>query len=702
MTTMDSDSESQDSDDGRRFRFEATRKDNVHMDAKLGKLPRSRSGSGQGLCHNNTTYEDKKDKSKYDCNRGEHRLSKERDVNDKDLKYSTKYTKNLRREDGKDQRNERDISSDSKSAPLSSKHKTRDTKRHKNRDRTEHRSNRSQDRCRSRNENDRSQNEKHRNRSREKYKHHACDRSREKSYQSYKMKSSEHDKLRGETERYTAHKKTSTKDDEEHRQLQEYPSSKNIEQRHSGNELLRIKRDISAESQEHKELNLSEFDILSETDENMSDSSEHTKNKSSLSRQCNMKTKKRNLNNEYESTSKKQVTEIVPMDGSPKVNAGKNDEFYGSSNNNSGTISDSTLGTASPILTESRKDTADLNSKEENFNSTEQISFNLNNYGSVKTTDVAVFSSHMYAGKTKTYGPALPPQFVNDSFDNTELNKDIPKNDAEDTSDKIKKETLNSINPDRITQNDFALDSDIIFGPALPPHLLKQKSNDETNTKVIGPAVPHIIESFNNNEVDQTESEGEHGIGPLPANHPSLGSNSVYRQLEQRAQQFKTERTDEDYSAVNKREEWMTELPPNQISNLGLTSRKFRVRAGPDMRDRSCWTDTPAKKAERQKRQEEEKLYVAKASITELSKQSDESECWEGKKREKSLLEIHRDKLRKKKRKEEKKAKSSGEIIRRPFDRDVDLQVNRFDQARKNAVLSKAQRFDERFSRGKL
>lgn len=46
----------------------------------------------------------------------------------------------------------------------------------------------------------------------------------------------------------------------------------------------------------------------------------------------------------------------------------------------------------------------------------------------------------------------------------------------------------------------------------------------------------------------------------------------------------------------------MTELPPNQINNLGLTSRKFRMRAGPDMSDRSCWTDTPAKKAEKRKR----------------------------------------------------------------------------------------------------
>lgn len=51
----------------------------------------------------------------------------------------------------------------------------------------------------------------------------------------------------------------------------------------------------------------------------------------------------------------------------------------------------------------------------------------------------------------------------------------------------------------------------------------------------------------------------------------------------------------------NKREEWMTELPPAQAVNLGLGPRKFRLRDGPDMSDRSCWTDTPALRAQRQK-----------------------------------------------------------------------------------------------------
>jgi len=44
----------------------------------------------------------------------------------------------------------------------------------------------------------------------------------------------------------------------------------------------------------------------------------------------------------------------------------------------------------------------------------------------------------------------------------------------------------------------------------------------------------------------------------------------------------------------------MTELPPAQAANLGLGPRKFRLRDGPDMSDRSCWTDTPTQKAQKQ------------------------------------------------------------------------------------------------------
>lgn len=41
----------------------------------------------------------------------------------------------------------------------------------------------------------------------------------------------------------------------------------------------------------------------------------------------------------------------------------------------------------------------------------------------------------------------------------------------------------------------------------------------------------------------------------------------------------------------------MTQLPPAQTASLGLGPRTFKQRPGPDMSDRSGWTDTPEDKA---------------------------------------------------------------------------------------------------------
>lgn len=52
--------------------------------------------------------------------------------------------------------------------------------------------------------------------------------------------------------------------------------------------------------------------------------------------------------------------------------------------------------------------------------------------------------------------------------------------------------------------------------------------------------------------------------------------------------------------------------------------------------------------------------------------------------------------------KEEKEVKVTGQTVRRPFDRDLDLQVNKFDQAQKSAIINKARCLDDRFSHGKI
>ena len=59
-----------------------------------------------------------------------------------------------------------------------------------------------------------------------------------------------------------------------------------------------------------------------------------------------------------------------------------------------------------------------------------------------------------------------------------------------------------------------------------------------------------------------------------------------------------------------------------------------------------------------------------------------------------SLMESHQKKLKQKEKKDNKPKE------RRPFDREADLQVNVFDDARKKAMIKKAANIDNRFSSG--
>lgn len=56
------------------------------------------------------------------------------------------------------------------------------------------------------------------------------------------------------------------------------------------------------------------------------------------------------------------------------------------------------------------------------------------------------------------------------------------------------------------------------------------------------------------------------------------------------------------------RETWMTELPP-ELQHIGLGARTFKKRTGPENKDRSIWTDTPADR-ERKAKVINEKIFI--------------------------------------------------------------------------------------------
>uniref|UniRef100_A0A3B4EG58 GPALPP motifs-containing protein 1 n=1 Tax=Pygocentrus nattereri TaxID=42514 RepID=A0A3B4EG58_PYGNA len=138
-----------------------------------------------------------------------------------------------------------------------------------------------------------------------------------------------------------------------------------------------------------------------------------------------------------------------------------------------------------------------------------------------------------------------------------------------------------------------------------------------------------------------------------------------------------------------KRESWMTELPP-ELQHIGLGARTFKKRSGPEDKDRSIWTDTPVD------RERKARVSYSSAEINKFFNWVQQFTVSNESKRGESLLSMHTKKM-----KRQAEEDSEQPVERRPFDRDTDLQVNRFDEAQKKALLKKSQELNTRFSHSK-
>ncbi|XP_011496987.1 PREDICTED: GPALPP motifs-containing protein 1 [Ceratosolen solmsi marchali] len=239
------------------------------------------------------------------------------------------------------------------------------------------------------------------------------------------------------------------------------------------------------------------------------------------------------------------------------------------------------------------------------------------------------------------------------------------------------------------------------FGPVLPPHMEKHR--------VIESVLLENIISSDNKVIDtplRSNIEDDETFGPLPVDHPAIRKSYIQIQLEQRAKQVKAKIKDKISSEKRKREEWMVELPPTHAIALSFESRsrKFKMNEGSDLSDRSMWTDTPVDKYFKQTEKKEPLFVKSEESNNKLNKCKYEDVIKESVKQVKceSLLDMHLKSLKRKKKKLEKEAKEFGLSTRRPFDRDIDLQMNRLNDARKKNIFEKASCFNERFTPGKI
>uniref|UniRef100_A0A8C5GYA3 GPALPP motifs-containing protein 1 n=1 Tax=Gouania willdenowi TaxID=441366 RepID=A0A8C5GYA3_GOUWI len=152
---------------------------------------------------------------------------------------------------------------------------------------------------------------------------------------------------------------------------------------------------------------------------------------------------------------------------------------------------------------------------------------------------------------------------------------------------------------------------------------------------------------------------------------------------------------------VLSRETWMTELPP-ELQHIGLGARTFKKKSGPEKGDRSIWTDTPAdrERKTRERLEEKQKGGAQKDDAPQFSRKdvemAEKVSKYNESKRAESLISLHSKKM-----KEKAKNKADQPVERKEFDRDADLQVNRFDEAQKQRLLKKSQELNTRFSHSK-
>ncbi|XP_025896213.1 GPALPP motifs-containing protein 1 [Nothoprocta perdicaria] len=316
-------------------------------------------------------------------------------------------------------------------------------------------------------------------------------------------------------------------------------------------------------------------------------------------------------------------------------------------------------------------------------------------------------------------GPALPPGYKSSWSSETPESGDdseplpLPR-EADGDSEEDLEGAPAPKKPKGIQEDDD--DDDGFFGPALPPGFKKQ--DDSPERPIIGPALPpgfrkasedtgstkysigpSVSSEFSSQVTDSSEEE-DNLIGPMPAKGPM--ESDVTKDFERRAQRMKEKLTSADNDEPKKvtRELWMTELPP-ELKSFGFGPRTFKRRADEKSGDRSVWTDTPADRERKAKEREEAKKSASKVDEeTVLSgrdkRLAEQVTSYNESRRSESLMDIHHKKLKSKAAEEKNKPQE-----RRPFDRDQDLKVHRFDEAQKKALIRKSRDLNTKFEHSK-
>jgi len=263
----------------------------------------------------------------------------------------------------------------------------------------------------------------------------------------------------------------------------------------------------------------------------------------------------------------------------------------------------------------------------------------------------------------------------------------------------------------KIENNDSSSDSDD-YGPALPPHLMNKNLGGGIGSvqKLHGPSLPPGFKlpaaGSNLDASEDDDSDDDDIIGPRLPTQGISAAESAAMDIEERARRMKDRLDGKDCVEEPKRETWMLELPSDKRKSFGLGPRQFSRKGhlGPQKGgDRSAWTDSPAEKERklregidpsRTQNDEPPPDLVAQKRDKKMEKITEEINKKRG---TESLMDMHTKKLNKKAKKEKKEGVKQE---RRAFDRDIDLQANKFDEAQRKAMIKKSAGLGDRYTSG--
>lgn len=213
-------------------------------------------------------------------------------------------------------------------------------------------------------------------------------------------------------------------------------------------------------------------------------------------------------------------------------------------------------------------------------------------------------------------------------------------------------------------------------GPVLPPgfklnsHHSRLEDVWYESKKQIGPQVPkHILEQIQvqtvdvdmiEHDFDKISSEEEDCnfiIGPIPTGSKTLTATQL--ELEKRALEIKIKKLDDAETGSTRkiedeREEWMIELPEiRKVADLGLGARQFRTKERPNFDDRTQWTNTPEVESILKRKEQKNDLQKEQKKLLQTARDLEQDRIANShknkNKRDLSLMEIHKKKLKKEK-----------------------------------------------------